>query len=77
MAEHEFARLCASWTSSHWDEIDWLDRVREIQLREALEIRRDRLVLAQSASCLTCPDFVKHVSCGNRFEMPRMLIYGL
>ncbi|MCJ1477206.1 hypothetical protein MMC13_005877 [Lambiella insularis] len=60
LAEQEFINLSGSWTSSCWDEVDWLYRIKEVQLRDLLEARRDRLLIAQRTESVKCPDFVKH-----------------
>lgn len=59
--KQEITRLSASWTSSCWDEFDWFDRIKEIQLRDILEARRNQLMIARQSQCLKCPSLVKHV----------------
>lgn len=61
VVEREFAKVGSSWTSSYWDEYDWLDRIKEIELRDILEARRNQLIIAHNCQCLKCPNFVKHV----------------
>ena len=61
VAEEEFTKFCASWTTSSWDEIDWLYRIKEVQLRDLLEARNKQLLIAQEMQCMKCPNFVKHV----------------
>ncbi|PKY02851.1 antiviral helicase [Aspergillus campestris IBT 28561] len=58
-ADKELSKLCASWTTPVWDEIDWA-RIKELQVRDVLEKRQAQATLAQSCRCLQCPDFVKH-----------------
>ncbi|MCJ1414142.1 hypothetical protein MMC32_000467 [Xylographa parallela] len=60
VAEEEFAKFCASWTTSYWDEIDWFYRIKEVQLRDLLEARNKQLLIAQETQCVKCPNFVKH-----------------
>ncbi|KAL4956161.1 armadillo-type protein [Aspergillus filifer] len=63
-AEKELTKLCRSWTSSTWDELDW-SRIKELQLRDILDKRREQASIAQACDSLKCPDFLKH------FEMQR------
>ncbi|KAL2856557.1 armadillo-type protein [Aspergillus pseudoustus] len=63
-AEKELSKLCASWTTPVWDELDWA-RIKELQLRDILDKRREQAAIAQSCKSLECPQFVKH------FEMQR------
>ncbi|KAL3475794.1 armadillo-type protein [Aspergillus californicus] len=63
-ADKELSKLCTSWTTPVWDELDWA-RVKELQVRDILDKRRIQSSIAQSCDCLKCPDFVKH------FEMQR------
>ncbi|MCJ1281219.1 hypothetical protein MMC26_000537 [Xylographa opegraphella] len=60
VAEEEFTKFCASWTISCWDEIDWLYRIKEVQLRDLLEARNKQVLIAQKTQCVKCPNFVKH-----------------
>ena len=46
----------------HWDELDWLSKIKEVQLRELLDIRKQEASVAQNGVCVQCPSFVKHVS---------------
>lgn len=59
--KQEIIRLSASWTSSCWDEYDWFDRIKEIELRDILEARRNQLKIARQCQCLKCPSLVTHV----------------
>ena len=61
MAEEEFTKFCDSWTTSYWDEVDWLYRIKEVQLRDLLEARTKELLIAQGTQCVKCPNFIKHV----------------
>ncbi|KAL4807189.1 armadillo-type protein [Aspergillus unguis] len=63
-ADKELSKLCASWTTPAWDELDWA-RIKELQLRDILDKRREQANIAQSSDSLKCPNFVKH------FEMQR------
>ncbi|RDW90671.1 SKI complex RNA helicase subunit SKI2 [Aspergillus mulundensis] len=63
-ADKELSKLCSSWTTPVWDELDWA-RIKELQLRDILDKRRDQASIAQSCDCLKCPNFLKH------FEMQR------
>lgn len=59
-ADKELSKLCSSWTSPAWDEMDW-DRMKELQVRDILEKRQAQAAIAQSCRCLECPNFLKHV----------------
>ncbi|KAL8882036.1 MAG: hypothetical protein Q9198_000890 [Flavoplaca austrocitrina] len=60
-AEAEIQRICASWQSSVWDELDW-NRLRDLNVRDTLELRRQKLVEAEAVGCTECPQFVRHFS---------------
>ncbi|CAL8581446.1 Antiviral helicase ski2 [Xanthoria parietina] len=60
-AKAEIARICASWQSSVWDELDW-NRLRDLNVRDTLELRSQRLAEAEAAECIECPQFVRHFS---------------
>ena len=38
-----------------------MSRVKEVSLREILEMRKRELLIAQTSRCIECPSFVKHV----------------
>ncbi|KAL8790464.1 MAG: hypothetical protein Q9213_000616 [Squamulea squamosa] len=59
-AEIEIQRLCDSWESTVWDELDW-NRLRDLNVRDILEARRQRLTEAEAVQCIECPQFVRHV----------------
>ncbi|GAQ06728.1 putative ATP-dependent RNA helicase C550.03c [Aspergillus lentulus] len=58
-ADKELSKLCASWTSPVWDEMDWA-RIKELQVRDILEKRQAQAAITQSCRCLQCPSFLKH-----------------
>jgi antiviral helicase SKI2 len=60
-ADKDLLKICQSWATPAWDELDW-SRVKELQLRDALDKRHAQASIAQSCKCLDCPDFLKHVS---------------
>ena len=60
-ADKELSKLCTSWTSNVWDEMDWA-RIKELQVRDVLEQRHAQADIAQKCKCLQCPHFLKHVS---------------
>ncbi|KAL8774576.1 MAG: hypothetical protein Q9209_000949 [Squamulea sp. 1 TL-2023] len=60
-AETEIRRLCASWESTVWDELDW-NRLRDLNVRDILELRRQMLIEAEAVQCIECPQFVRHFS---------------
>lgn len=55
------ANYSRSWELYSWDEIDWFARIKEVQLREILELRKAAVAICQGSECLACPNFVKHV----------------
>ncbi|KAL8729550.1 MAG: hypothetical protein Q9166_004630 [cf. Caloplaca sp. 2 TL-2023] len=67
-AAEELRRICASWQSSIWDELDW-NRLKDIHVRDVLELRRQHLRQAEAVHCIECPHFVRHVSLCNVFSM--------
>ncbi|KAA8650519.1 SKI complex RNA helicase subunit SKI2 [Aspergillus tanneri] len=58
-ADKELSKLCASWSSPIWDEMDWA-RIKELQVRDVLDKRRAQASVVQSCRCLQCPQFLKH-----------------
>jgi antiviral helicase SKI2 len=58
-ADKELSKLCSSWTSPVWDEMDWA-RIKELQVRDILEKRQALAAITQSCRCLQCPSFLKH-----------------
>lgn len=62
-ADKELSKVCASWSSPVWDELDWA-RIKELQVRDILEKRQAQANIIQSCRCLQCPSFLKHVSSG-------------
>ncbi|KAL8994737.1 MAG: hypothetical protein Q9169_005376 [Polycauliona sp. 2 TL-2023] len=58
-AEAEIQRICASWQSSVWDELDW-NRLRDLSVRDILELRQRKAAEAEAAECIECPQFVQH-----------------
>jgi antiviral helicase SKI2 len=60
-ADYELSKLCSTWRSEIWDELDW-ERVKELQVRDILDKRQSQAVVAQSCQCLSCPQFLRHVS---------------
>ncbi|KAL2834288.1 armadillo-type protein [Aspergillus cavernicola] len=63
-ADKELYKVCTSWTTTIWDELDWA-RIKELQVRDILDRRSEQASIAQASDCLKCPNFVKH------FEMQR------
>ena len=60
-AQEEIMRLCSSWELDDWNELDF-SRINDLQLRETLAKRVEESITAQKAKCLSCPQFIKHVS---------------
>lgn len=60
-AEKDFVEQYSDWTSAVYNEVDW-SKVQELQVREILGHRTVVTQLCQTAECLSCPNFLKHVS---------------
>ncbi|KAL8656010.1 MAG: hypothetical protein Q9226_002814, partial [Calogaya cf. arnoldii] len=60
-AKAEIDRICASWQSSIWDELDW-NRLRDLNVRDILELRGRKLAEAEAVECIQCAQFVRHFS---------------
>ncbi|KAI9745085.1 MAG: hypothetical protein M1818_001363 [Claussenomyces sp. TS43310] len=58
-AKAELARLCTSWESEEWDELDW-GRIKDLQLRELLQKRKEEISASENCNCVSCPQFLKH-----------------
>lgn len=61
LGDKELSKLCSTWTSPVWDELDWAG-VKELQVRDVLEKRQAQAAVVQTCKCLECPQFLKHVS---------------
>ncbi|KAJ5569779.1 uncharacterized protein N7459_009209 [Penicillium hispanicum] len=57
--EKELTKYASSWLNTAWDELDW-SRVKELQVRDILDKRRDQVQIMQSCHCVRCPNFLKH-----------------
>lgn len=60
-AEEELLKLCSSWASAEWDELDW-SRLKDLQLRTILDERKKAALAAEQRQCVQCPNFLRHVS---------------
>jgi antiviral helicase SKI2 len=60
-AQAEVSKLCASWETPDWDELDWA-KIKDLQLRDILDQRKHAADRAQHRECLSCPEFLDHVS---------------
>lgn len=60
-AVKELSRLCQSWELPEWDELDW-GKIKDLSIRDLLEKRREEAEISQRCVCVSCPDFLKHVS---------------
>lgn len=60
-AKEEVYQLVKDWQSSAWDELDWV-KVHDMSLREIIQKREQESKVAQEGRCLSCPQFLKHVS---------------
>lgn len=61
LVEEEFTAKYSNWESADLDELQW-DKVKDLQVRELLAERQKVGQIAQGGHCLTCPDFLRHVS---------------
>ncbi|KAL8946327.1 MAG: hypothetical protein Q9183_007925 [Haloplaca sp. 2 TL-2023] len=59
-ARTEIHRVCSSWESPSWDELDW-SRLKDLHVRDILGLRQQKLRDADGARCMACPRFVLHV----------------
>ena len=59
-AQAELTEICASWTPPYWEELDWT-RVKELSVRDTMELRKQQIASVQNAHCVECPSFLKHV----------------
>ncbi|KAI9851279.1 MAG: hypothetical protein M1838_004113 [Thelocarpon superellum] len=57
--EDDVTRLCSSWMTPEWDELDWT-KVKDLQLRNILDERAQEAIRASTGECLSCPQFLKH-----------------
>ena len=60
VAERELSQLCQTWTFAQWNEYDYLARVKEVQIRDIIELRKQHRDAINASHCLSCPDFIKH-----------------
>lgn len=58
-AEAELGKICHSWQSIAWDELDW-SRLKDLHVRDVLEFRQQCLSKAEAVQCIECPHFVRH-----------------
>ena len=60
IAERELSKLCQTWTLPEWNEYNYLARIKEVQIRDTIELREQYRETINASHCLSCPDFVKH-----------------
>ena len=72
-AQKDLVKLCASWTGTEWDELDWIC-VKDLQLRNLLDERRKLAETAQGRACVQCPKFLEHVSASARCDASTQLL---
>ncbi|POS85673.1 antiviral helicase [Erysiphe pulchra] len=58
-AKEQLSRICESWESSVWDEVDWY-KIKDVYLREMLNKREELSEIAQNSKALSCPQFINH-----------------
>lgn len=59
--EKDFIENYTEWLSPVYSEQDW-SKAQELKIRELLNERAEMAEVCQSAKCLECPQFLKHVS---------------
>ncbi|KZF22703.1 antiviral helicase [Xylona heveae TC161] len=59
--QEELSKIMGSWSMPEWDELDW-ERIKDLQLRDAIDRRRHSGISAQERLSLSCPNFIKHFS---------------
>ena len=59
-AKEELARICLSWDTTEWNEMDF-SRIKDLQLREVLAKRKEEVGIMENSVSLQCPQFIKHV----------------
>ena len=65
-AKDQIIKLCKSWDSNIWDEMDF-SKIKSLALQEIIGKRRDEARIVQETATTPCPDFLKHVSTRYRF----------
>ncbi|GAB1739220.1 hypothetical protein NU219Hw_g3969t1 [Hortaea werneckii] len=51
---------CSSWTSSSWNELDYMKYLKEMNIRNLLDERSNKAAVAQNRECIQCPQLPKH-----------------
>ncbi|EEH44136.1 SKI complex RNA helicase subunit SKI2 [Paracoccidioides brasiliensis Pb18] len=59
VAQKDLVPICCSWKTSSWNELEW-DRVKELQVVEILNKRKEQEAIIEACECLRCPQFLKH-----------------
>lgn len=71
-AKEELNSFIQDWNKPEWKELDWT-KIKDLHFLETLEARKQKIRIAEDSTCISCPDFAKHVrlcSCneeGRRF----------
>ena len=60
-AKEQILKLCKSWDSRVWDEMDF-SKIKSLALQEIIGKRREEAQVVQETATTPCPDFLKHVS---------------
>jgi antiviral helicase SKI2 len=59
IAEEEFPKRYSSWYTRDWDEVDWSSDTA-LAVRELITHREKFVPIFQHATCLDCPNFLRH-----------------
>lgn len=65
LATNEILPLCQSWTFRDWEEVNWRDRIKDLEIRKLLDQREEAAKNAQVGKCLDCPKFLQHYAMQN------------
>lgn len=58
-AKEELNSLTEDWNKPEWKELDWT-KIKDLQFLEILEARKQHIRQAEDATCISCPNFLRH-----------------
>ncbi|KAI1818663.1 DSHCT domain-containing protein [Poronia punctata] len=58
-AKDRMLKICKTWESDIWDEVN-LSKIRNLNLQEIIEKRRQEAMKIQESAIMQCPKFLKH-----------------
>lgn len=65
LAANEILPLCQSWMVRDWEEVNWRDRIKDLEIRKLLDQREEAAKNAQVGKCFECPKFLQHYAMQN------------